>query len=135
MTKIKDDGETGAQTAEVRVDEPSPDFGYTASQPFTMTRRRWIIVGAIVVIIALIGFSLFPRSPAPAEQGAAPAAGNPTGTVKFLMEQQWLIRMKLARADKQWVARQITSTGRVIPAQKNQAIVAPPVGGIDVGQG
>jgi membrane fusion protein, heavy metal efflux system len=130
MTEIKDDAETGAQAAEVRVDEPSPDFGYTASQRFTMTRRRWIIAGAIVVIIALIGFSLFPRSAAPAEQGAAPAAGNPTGTVKFLMEQQWLIRMKLAQADKQWVARQITSTGRVIPAQKNQAIVAPPVGGI-----
>jgi RND family efflux transporter MFP subunit len=46
------------------------------------------------------------------------------------MEQQWLIRMKLAQAEKQSVARQITSTGRVIPAARNQAIVAPPVGGI-----
>ena len=126
MTRTKDDVERSAQPGEARIDEPSPASVYT----FTMTRNRWIIVGAIVVIVALIGFSLLRRTAAPAEQGAAPAAGNPTGTVKFLMEQQWLIRMKLAQADKQWVARQITSTGRVIPAQKNQAIVAPPVGGI-----
>jgi cobalt-zinc-cadmium efflux system membrane fusion protein len=130
MTKIKNDVEGSTQAAEVNLDEASPDFGYTESHPFTMTRNRWIIVGAIVVIVALIGFSLLRRTAAPVEQGAAPAPGNPTGTVKFLMEQQWLIRMKLAQADKQWVARQITSTGRVIPAQKNQAIVAPPVGGI-----
>ena len=130
MTKIKDDVERSAQAAEAGLDEASPDFGYTESHPFTMTRNRWIILGAIVVIVAMIGFSLLRRTANPAEQGAAPAAGNPTGTVKFLMEQQWPIRMKLAQADKQWVARQITSTGRVIPAQKNQAIVAPPVGGI-----
>jgi RND family efflux transporter MFP subunit len=38
--------------------------------------------------------------------------------------------MKLAKADKQWVARQVTSTGRIIAAQHNQAMLAPPVGGI-----
>ena len=130
MTRTKDDVERGAQPGEVRIDETSSALLYTDSQPFTMTRNRWIILGAIVVIVAMIGFSLLRSTVTPAEQGAAPAAGNPTGTVKFLMEQQWLIRMKLAQAHKQWVARQITSTGRVIPAQKNQAIVAPPVGGI-----
>ena len=130
MTKIKDDVERSAPAPDVNRDESSPDFGYTDSQRFSMTRNRWIIAGAIVVIIVLIGFSLLRRTATPAEQGAAPAAGNPTGTVKFLMEQQWLIRMKLAQADKQWVARQITSTGRVVPAHHNQAIVAPPVGGI-----
>jgi RND family efflux transporter MFP subunit len=95
-----------------------------------MTRNQWIVVAAIVAIVAIVGFALLRRNTTPAEQGAAPAAANPTGTVKFLMEQQWLIRMKLAKAEKEWVARQITSTGRVIPAQHNQAIVAPPVGGI-----
>ncbi len=130
MTKNKDDVEGSAQAAEVSLDEASPDFGYTESQRFTITRNRWIILGAIVVIVAMIGFALLRRTVTPVEQAAAPAAGNPTGTVKFLMEQQWLIRMKLARVEKQWLARQITSTGRVIPAQHNQAIVAPPVGGI-----
>ncbi|MEK6303957.1 MAG: efflux RND transporter periplasmic adaptor subunit [Acidobacteriota bacterium] len=131
MTKSKDEVERSARAAEVNLDEASPDFGYTESQRFTMTRNRWIIVGAITVaIVAIISFSFLRQTATPAEQDAAPAAGNPTGTVKFLMEQQWLIRMKLAKAEKEWVARQITSTGRVIPAQHNQAIVAPPVGGI-----
>ncbi|MEK6407367.1 MAG: efflux RND transporter periplasmic adaptor subunit [Acidobacteriota bacterium] len=130
MTKIKDEVELSSQTAEARIDEQSPASLYTDSHRFTMTSSRWIIVGAIVVIVAMIVFSLLRRTAPPAEQAAAPAAGNPTGTVKFLMEQQWLIRMKLAKTEKEWVARQITSTGRVIPAQHNQAIVSPPVGGI-----
>jgi membrane fusion protein, heavy metal efflux system len=130
MTKIKDEVELTSKAAEPRIDEPASASQYVDSQSFTMTRNRWIIAGAIVVIVALIGFSVFRRTATPAEQGAAPAGGSPSGTVKFLMEQQWLIRMKLAKTEKEWVARQITSTGRVIPAQHNQAIVAPPVGGI-----
>ncbi|MGE3435125.1 MAG: efflux RND transporter periplasmic adaptor subunit [Blastocatellales bacterium] len=50
--------------------------------------------------------------------------------MKFLMEQQWLIRMKLAQAESRPLARQITATGRVIAAANHQALVAPPVGGI-----
>ena len=46
------------------------------------------------------------------------------------MEQQWLIRMKLALVEEQTVARQITATGRVIPSANSQALVAPPVGGM-----
>src|SRR5687767_12664817 len=38
--------------------------------------------------------------------------------------------MKLALAEEQTIARQITATGRVVPAANSQAIVAPPVGGI-----
>ena len=72
-------------------------------------------------------FRLRPTKQAPTE---APAAAASTGTVKFLMEQQWLIRMKLALVEEQTVARQITATGRVIPAANSQAVVAPPVGGI-----
>ncbi|MBI3941146.1 MAG: efflux RND transporter periplasmic adaptor subunit, partial [Acidobacteria bacterium] len=53
-----------------------------------------------------------------------------TGMVPFRMEQQWQIRLKLALAEEATLARQITSTGRVVPAARNRAIVAPPVGGI-----
>jgi RND family efflux transporter MFP subunit len=67
-----------------------------------------------------------PAPPAPAETPAAPDAG----AVKFLMEQQWLIRMKLAQAEPRRVARQVTSTGRIVPAAGHHALVAPPVAGI-----
>lgn len=128
MTKIKDNEERSERATQVRVDEPSP---YADGQRFTMTRNRWLMAGAIgLAVVAIIGFSLLRRTATPAEQEAGPAAASATGTVKFLMEQQWLIRMKLAKAEKQWVSRQIASTGRVIAAQNNQAIVAPPVGGI-----
>ena len=95
--------------------------------------RRWL-AGAVVglVIVALVGYVLFGRSKPPVEEPAAPAAS--TGTVTFLMEQQWLIRMKLARVEPVEVARQITTTGRVVPAANLHAIVAPPVGGILTGQ-
>jgi membrane fusion protein, heavy metal efflux system len=46
------------------------------------------------------------------------------------MEQQWLIRMKLAKAEEATRAPQIRSTGRVVPVPTKRAIVAPPVGGI-----
>ena len=131
MAKMRDDSERIARAAEAGIEEPMPSSLYTENERFAMTRNRWIILGAIALaIVAIISFSFLRQTATPAEQSAAPAAGNPTGTVKFLMEQQWLIRMKLAKAEKEWVARQITSTGRVIPAQHKQAIVAPPVGGI-----
>jgi RND family efflux transporter MFP subunit len=38
--------------------------------------------------------------------------------------------MKLALAEEQTIARQITATGRVVPAANSHAVVAPPVGGI-----
>jgi len=127
MTQVKDEIERSEQR-KAKADEPSPV--YAERERFTMTRNHWLIVGAIAIaIVAIISYSFLRRTATPAEQ-AAPAAANPTGTVKFLMEQQWLIRMKLAKAEKQWVARQVTSTGRVVSAARNQAIVAPPVGGI-----
>ena len=127
MTQVKDEIERD-EKRDGKTDEPSPD--YVVRERFAMTRNRWIIVGTLAIaVIAIISYSLLRRTATPAEE-AAPATANPTGTVKFLMEQQWLIRMKLAKAEKQWVARQITSTGRVVPAARNQAVVAPPVGGI-----
>ncbi|HKG98960.1 MAG TPA: hypothetical protein VKA97_14155, partial [Pyrinomonadaceae bacterium] len=125
VSKTQDNAERSAQGAAVEVNESR--FG---REPSAMTRNRWIVAGIIALaIVAIISFLLLRRT-ATSEQAEAPAAANPAGTVKFLMEQQWLVRMKLALVEKQWVARQITSTGRVVPAASNQAIIAPPVGGI-----
>ena len=108
----------------------------STQEPVNSSRRNLIVIVCAVAIIAIIiiGFAfvrLRPTQQAPTE---APAAAASTGTVKFLMEQQWLIRMKLALVEEQTVARQITATGRVIPAANSQAIVAPPVGGILFGR-
>ena len=94
-------------------------------------RKLFVIVSAVAVVaIVAIVFAFFRQRPAKQTAAEAPAAAASTGTVKFLMEQQWLIRMKLAQAEEQTVARQITATGRIIPAANSQAIVAPPVSGI-----
>jgi RND family efflux transporter MFP subunit len=88
-----------------------------------------VSVVAVVAIVVIV-FAFFRLRPTKQVAAEAPAAAASTGTVKFLMEQQWLIHMKLAQAEEQTVARQITTTGRVIPAANSQAIVAPPVSGI-----
>lgn len=96
-----------------------------------ISRRNLVIVVGAVAIFAMVVilFAFLWRRPTK-EAAEAPAATANTGTVKFLMEQQWLIRMKLAIVEEQTVARQITATGRVIPSANSQAIVAPPVSGI-----
>jgi RND family efflux transporter MFP subunit len=63
------------------------------------------------------------------EESVSPAAAN-TGRVSFLMEQQWLIRLKLAKAEEAMRAPQIQSTGRIVAVPSKRAVVAPPVGGI-----
>ncbi|MBL8206220.1 MAG: efflux RND transporter periplasmic adaptor subunit [Blastocatellia bacterium] len=96
-------------------------------------RAMWPLIALAALIIAgLIGFAYWRRS-AKAPETAAPAAEASTGTVKFLMEQQWRVKMMLAKAESQEVAQRITATGRVIPAAQHQAIVAPPVGGLIAG--
>lgn len=95
-------------------------------------RSRWLWLGLTAVfIIGSLGYWFWPRSAKP--EPTTTSTDNPTGTVKFLMEQQWLIRMKLALVEEQTVARQITSTGRVIPAADYQAHVASPVSAIVAG--
>src|SRR5262249_4850895 len=66
---------------------------------------------------------------------SAPAAlpDTASGTVKFLMEQQWAIRMKLAPAVSATAAGQITATGRIVPAARRHVVIAPPVSGILTG--
>lgn len=54
---------------------------------------------------------------------------TPTETVAFLMEQQWLIDMKLAQAESKELAVPIHSTGRIIPAANNHARISSPVAG------
>jgi membrane fusion protein, heavy metal efflux system len=96
------------------------------------SRRTQVIIVAsvaVVAIIAIVVAFLWLRQGREVKS-EAPAVASSTGTVKFLMEQQWLIHMKLAQAEEQTVARQITATGRVVPAANSQALVAPPVSGI-----
>ena len=101
-------------------------------EPVNSSRRNLIMIVSAVTVIAIviIVFAFVRLRPTQQAATEAPAAAVSTGTVKFLMEQQWLIRMKVALVEEQTVARQITATGRVIPAANSQAIVAPPVGGI-----
>lgn len=84
---------------------------------------------AIVGVLA-VGAWMLRGSEADQPEGAAAAAADSTGRVSFLMEQQWTIRLKLAKAEEAMKAPQIQSTGRVIPVPGKRAIVAPPVGGI-----
>ena len=98
-----------------------------------MRRRLWIVAAVVIVAVAVVlGLRFVSRPATPAPTAAAPA-GNETGTVKFLMEQQWAIRMKLAKATPASVARQITATGRIVPAPGRHVVVVPPVSGILTG--
>lgn len=102
-----------------------------SSGPPSSRGKQVVIVAAIAVVaMILVVVAFFWLRPAREAKTEAPAAASSTGTVKFLMEQQWLIHMKLAQAEEQTVARQITATGRVVPAANSQALVAPPVSGI-----
>jgi RND family efflux transporter MFP subunit len=106
----------------------------TIRKEFWRRKRIFIVVGVAIVALVILIYALFLRRPAQTLTADAPAPANPTGTVKFLMEQQWLVRMKLTQVEKQTIARQVTSTGRVIPAANGQALVAPPVSGIISGK-
>lgn len=101
-------------------------------RPGSTRSRTPIVVAAIalLLVVALVGYWLSRRGAAPPPEAAAESS---SGTVSFLMEQQWLIKMKLAKVEQKTVASQITATGRVVPAANRHAIVAPPVGGLLAG--
>jgi membrane fusion protein, heavy metal efflux system len=90
--------------------------------------KKWVfsIIAVVVVAIVLVIW----RRPAQGDAEATSPATATTGLVEFRMEQQWLIHMKLALAQEAELPQQISSTGRVVPAPSNRALVAPPVGGI-----
>ncbi|MGI8783456.1 MAG: efflux RND transporter periplasmic adaptor subunit [Acidobacteriota bacterium] len=98
-----------------------------------LSQRRIILGAAVLAAAALILVYVFWPRPTARETDAGPAVAQAAGTVQFLMEQQWLIRMKLAQVEQRTVARQITTTGRVVPAANSHAVIAPPVGGIIAG--
>ena len=127
MSTPQDHKERSAEETRVTQQET-----ITLSGTGNSSRRNLIVIVSAVAIVAIIVivFAFFRLRPTKQAATEAPAAAESTGTVKFLMEQQWLIRMKLALVEEQTVARQITATGRVIPAANSQAVVAPPVGGI-----
>ena len=94
---------------------------------------------AILIVLAVISAGIIVQlsrrqAMLPADEETTPDETQADGTVAFLMEQQWLIRMKLAETTESRLAPQITSTGRVVPAPQNHAFVAPAVGGIITGQ-
>ena len=95
---------------------------------------RWAVILIIVVAVAAVAIFALRRRRAGADEEAAPAAAANTGRVAFLMEQQWLIKMKLAKVEEAELAPQIRSTGRVVPVPANHAVVAPPVSGIIQGR-
>src|SRR5438105_3184547 len=90
---------------------------------------RWAAI--ILALVALVTVAiLVKRKPAEETAEAAPAPANTAGLVPFRMEQQWLIRLKMALAEQAEMAPQIRAVGRVVPVPSKRAIVAPPVGGI-----
>ena len=100
------------------------------SKSIGSTRSLGIMI-VLAVIAAGVIVQLSRRQAAiPADEVTATEEGQASGTVAFLMEQQWLIRMKLAETRESRLSPQVTSTGRVVPAPQNHALVAPAVGGI-----
>lgn len=90
-----------------------------------------IWVAGLLGFVALSAVALFFfEGDGAMEEVDSPTAAASTGRVAFLMEQQWLIKMKLAQAEPAMRAPQVLSTGRVVPVPSKRAIVAPPVGGI-----
>lgn len=81
--------------------------------------------------MALRGFEVAVSAP---QALATPEPENPAGSVAFLMEQQWLIDMKLAVAERKDFALPISSSGRIVPQANSHALVASPVAGTVTGQ-
>src|SRR5881296_2679525 len=91
--------------------------------------KKWIL--PIIAIAAIAAVLLLWKRPAQGDAEPAPAAAAvSTGIVQFRMEQQWLIHMKLAKAQEAELPSQVYSTGRIIPVPSKRALVAPPVGGV-----
>jgi cobalt-zinc-cadmium efflux system membrane fusion protein len=94
-----------------------------------MTTTRWVL-GVAVLALLLAASAFFLKRPDTSEADATSAPASTNGIVPFRMEQQWLIRLKLAIAEQTELPSQIYSTGRVIASPANRAVVAPPVAGI-----
>jgi len=95
--------------------------------------KRWAAWAALfAVALALFALRISRREETePEPEAVTPSAG---GTVPFLMEQQWAIRMKLAVAEKAAFHPKVESTGRVVPAFRHYAVVASSISGILAGE-
>lgn len=112
-------------------DQLTEDLSKQASFGKTPRRGRGVaLITLALVTISMLGYFVVSRRGAKEGTAAVPAAADAGGTIKFLMEQQWRIRMKLALVEEQTIARQITATGRVIPAANQHAAVAPAISGL-----
>ena len=123
--------QTGSEPIE--SDKPTHEAEVMSEDSVGSTAKKPWLVPVIVVgllLLSIIGLVMWRQSGKPAEQAAVEAEKSEAGTVKFLMEQQWLIKMKLAQAEEQTVSRQVTTVGRVVPAANSQALVSTPVAGI-----
>lgn len=116
------------------IPDLSPAPNVTPDTPTSQAGQKmsWILWLTVLIVMAtILTMVLWRRNPPVAEE--TPVAAQSTGTVPFLMEQQWLIRMKLAQVEAKTVARQIVSTGRVVATPERHAVVSPPVEGIITG--
>src|SRR4051812_33900338 len=91
--------------------------------------NRWIFPITIGVVLA-VGIAIYSNRQGSDESETAPAPVASNGRVPFRMEQQWLIKLKMAVAEQEAMPRQVYSTGRIVPTPSNHAVVAPPVNGI-----
>lgn len=74
--------------------------------------------------VSLKGFEVSGQPPAPEQESKS--AAQP---VAFLMEQQWLINMKLAKAEEKELDAPIHATGKIDPAPNSFARLSSPVAG------
>ena len=88
----------------------------------------WIALMAVAILALLVTLYRNQAVELDAEEEVVEAASN--GTVTFLMEQQWLIGMKLAQAQRRELSPQVRAVGRVIPADNYTAIISSPVTGL-----
>jgi cobalt-zinc-cadmium efflux system membrane fusion protein len=121
-------GSNGAEVKSVKAKVGKVTGIYVAelelSQPGTYGVDFHIKNDILNETMKLEGFEVSAQPPKPE------AEETPSGpTVAFLMEQQWLIDMKLATAERRQFARPIASTGRIVPAANSHAVVSSPVPG------
>ncbi len=97
-----------------------------------VSRKRsgplWITLMGVVILAVLVSLYRNRAVEVGAGEVAVEAASN--GTVTFLMEQQWLIGMKLAAAERRELSPQVRAVGRVVPADNYTAIISSPVTGL-----
>jgi cobalt-zinc-cadmium efflux system membrane fusion protein len=88
----------------------------------------WIALMGVAILALLVTLYRNQAVELDVEEEVVETASN--GTVTFLMEQQWLIGMKLAQAQRRELSPQVRAVGRVIPADNYSAIISSPVTGL-----